>query len=239
MTFIRRFSILLVALILTACAAPKLTQEQAGSIKKIGVVSLLPQEVKYRKIGITVFNNEFKTLPTEKDAFNSTARASAERYLVQSGKYQVKQIVVDVPPMAKKLNRRSLVMSADIERIETDVVQWSKAHDVDAVIVIGENFDPERGISGLAMTMRAGFGDIRSAVAVAGLQVAGMTAKKEIFLSRYPSVGMGSPVSRSGGKPWSYRLEENLDEATHDQVVKALQHDIDHMVTSTLIASGL
>lgn len=238
MPFIRVFTIFLVALVLSACAAPKLTAEQAGSIKKIGIVSLLPQEVKYRKIGITVFNNEFKSLPAG-NVFNVAARTSAEQFLRQSGKYEVKQIEVDVAPMASRLNGRSMVMSQNIERIDVEVVELAKANGVDAVIVVGENFDAERGVFGLAMGLRAGLGDIRSAGAMAGLQVAGITARKEIFLGWYPSVGIGRGVSRPESKPWAYKLEDNLDEATHAEVVRVLRAAIENEVSAALAAANL
>lgn len=238
MPFMRVFTVLLAALLLSACAAPKLTAEQASSIKKIGIVSLLPQEVKYRKIGITVFNNEYKSVPAG-DVFNAAARSSAERFLRQSGKYEVKQIEVDVAPMAKRLNGRSMVMSQNIERIDTEIVELAKSNGVDAVIVVGENFDAERGVFGLVMGLRAGLGDVRSAGAMAGLQVAGITARKEIFLGWYPSVGIGRGVSRPEGKPWAYKLEDNLDEATHREVMRVMQAAIESEVAAALAATPL
>lgn len=236
----RRLFILLLAVMLTACAAPKLTQQQAASIKSVGIVSLLPQELKYRKIGITVFNNEFKSLPVAGDAFNVHARLSAEQYLGQSGKYQVKQIQVsDVNAMAARLNARTLVMSHNVERIDKELADLAKANNVDAMVVIAENFDAERGIFGVTMAMRAGFGDIRAAAAMAGIQVAGVTASKDIFMSSYPNPGMGAVVTRPDGKPWSYKLEENLDEATHQKIVNALLPDIAGMIDSAMTNAGM
>ncbi|MFM9880199.1 MAG: hypothetical protein ACKVOO_07305 [Burkholderiaceae bacterium] len=238
MSTIRSLTILILACLLSACAAPKLSPEQASAIKRVGVISLMPQEVKYRKIGITVFNNEFKSLPTD-DVFNTTARATIERYLRRTGKYQVTQIQVDVPGMAKRLNASSLVMSHNIERINTEVIELAKKNGVDAVIVVAENFDSERGIFGLAMSMRAGFNDIRSSAAMAGLQMFGVTAQKETFMARYPAVGIGTQVSRPDGNPWVYKLEDNLDAATHQQVVNVLQQTIERDLLNLMGTSGL
>jgi len=238
MSSIRHLAILILAVLLSACAAPKLSPEQAGTIKRVGVISLMPQEVKYRKIGITVFNNEFKSMPVD-DVFNDTARATVERFLRKSGKYQVTQIQVDVPGMAKRLNARSLVMVHNVERIDTEVAELAKKNGVDAVIVVAENFDSERGVFGLTMSMRAGLSDIRSSGAMAGLQMAGVTSSKEIFMARYPAVGLGVPVSRPDGKPWVYKLEDNLDAATHQQVVQVLRQAIEREVLSLMETSGL
>ena len=79
MSPVRHLATLILAVLLSACAAPKLSPEQAGTIKRVGVISLMPQEVKYRKIGITVFNNEFKSMPGD-EVFNDTARATVERF---------------------------------------------------------------------------------------------------------------------------------------------------------------
>lgn len=240
MNVVRRVFLLLLAVMITACAAPKLTQQQAASIKSVGIVSLLPQELKYRKIGITLFNNEFKSLPVAGDALNVHARLSAEKYLRQSGKYQVKQIQVsDLEAMAARLNARTLVMSQNVERIDKELADLAMANSVDAVVVIAENFDAERGIFGVTMAMRAGFGDIRAAAAMAGIQVAGVTASKEIFMSSYPNPGMGAVVIRPDGKPWSYKLEENLDDATHQKVVRALLPDISGMIDSAMMNAGM
>ncbi len=240
MNVMRRMLVLVLAAMLTACAAPKLTQQQAASIKSVGIVSLLPQELKYRKMGITVFNNEFKSLPVAGDALNAHARLSAEQYLRQSGKYQVKQILVrDEAAMAARLNARTLVMSHDVERIDKELADLAKANNVDAVIVIAENFDAERGIFGVTMAMRAGLGDIRAAAAMAGIQVAGVTASKEIFMSSYPNPGMGAVVVRPDGKPWSYKLEENLDDATHQKIIKALLPDIAGMIDGAMSKAGM
>jgi hypothetical protein len=238
MTFVRHLAVLITALLLTACAAPKLTQEQASNIKKIGIVSLLPQEVKYRKIGITVFNNEFKSMPAG-DVFNVAARASAERYLRKSGKYEVKQIAVDVAPMAQRLNGREMVMSRAIERIDEEIAKLAKANGVDAVIVVGEYFHAERRVYGLAMSMRAGMGDVRSVEIGAGLQVAGVTADKSIFLGWSSWGNNAAIIPRPDGKPWAYKLEDNLDEGTHAEVVKSLQAAIASEVTAALAGSDL
>ncbi|MES2942014.1 MAG: hypothetical protein V4772_03990 [Pseudomonadota bacterium] len=238
MPLIRYLTAFLFAALLSACAAPKLSPEQASAIKRIGVVSVLPQEVKYRKIGITVFNNEYKSLPAG-DVFNTTARAKVEAYLRSTGKYQVKQIEVDAPAMAQRLNARSLVMAYNVERIDTELAELAKKHGVDAMIIVAENFDAERGIFGVTMSMRAGFTEIQLAGTMAGIQVAGVTASKEIFMSRSPSVGLGVPVARPDGKPWAYKLEDNLDPATQQQVVQALQQGIEDQVSRIMAESGL
>lgn len=237
MSLTRKLSIFILALLLSACAAPKLSPQQAGSIKRVGVVSLMPQAVSYRKIGITVFNNEFKSLPTD-DVFNATARASIESYLRSTGKYQVTQIPVDAPAMAGRLNAHSLVMTHNIERIDTEIADLARKFGVDAVIIVADNFDSERGIFGLTMSMRAGFGDIREAGALAGIQMFGVMASKEIFMARYPAGGMVA-VARPDGKQWNYKLEENLDPATHELVVKALQRAVEEQVSSIMERSGL
>lgn len=74
---------------------------------------------------------------------------------------------------------------------------------------------------------------------MAGIQVAGVTAGKDIFMSSYPNPGMGAVVTRPDGKPWSYKLEENLDEATHQKIVNALRPDIAGMIDSAMTNAGM
>lgn len=223
MYLFRKLLVVLLALMLTACAAPKLTAEQAASIKTVGVISLLPQELKYRKIGVTVFNNEFKTLPVANDVFNAHARKTAEQLLTQSGKYKVKQIMVnDVAGMASRLNARTMIMSNTLERIEKEVTDLAKANGVDAVVVIAEQFNSEQGVFGLTMLLHAGMSEIRHNSAMAGIQVTGVTAGKEFFMGRYADPTVSTKVARPDNQPWNYKLEDNLDPATHNKVVQAL-----------------
>ncbi len=239
MPAIRHWGLCLLALWLSACAAPRLAPEQASAIRRVGVVSLLPQEVRYRKTGITVFNNEYRSVPAGGDVFNATARATVERYLRGTGKYEVRQIAVDVPGMAGRLNARTMVMSQNAERIDAEVANLAQRNGVDAVLVVAENFDPDRGIHGLNMSLRAGVGDIRSAGAQAGLQMAGVLPTRQIFMGRYAPPRQGVQVARPDGKPWTYRLDDNLDPDTQQEVVKALQQAIENEVSLMMVDSGL
>lgn len=238
MQAIRHLAILMFVWLLSACAAPTLSPDKAVAIKRVGVVSLLPQEVKYRKIGITVFNNEYKSLPAG-DVFNTTARASVERYLRSSGKYEVKQIEVDTLAMAAKLNGRGMVMAYSVEHIDAEVAELAKKHNVDAVIIVGERFDGERGIFGLTMSLYSGLSEIRRAWAMAGLQTFGLTPDKDIFMAQSPPPSLGVQLSRPDGKPWSYKLEENLDATTHQYVIKELQQAVEGAVSASMTKSGL
>ena len=68
MGFFVRFGLairlLLVGLIaLSGCTADALQPAALGSIRRVGVVSLLSNELRYTNIGATVFNNETETAP--------------------------------------------------------------------------------------------------------------------------------------------------------------------------------
>ena len=238
--FFRAVAALLLLASLTACSAPKLNEQQAASIKTVGVISLMPQELKYRKIGITVFGNSSKVLPVEGDVLNAHARSVAQNYLNKTGRYAVKQIQIsDVNGMASRLNARTMVMTHSIERIDAEVVELAKANHVDAVVLIAENFDGENRIYGVSVTQFPSLGEANPGAARAGLQVAGLTVGNEIFMSSYANPGPGTVVARPGGKPWTDKLEDNLDEGTHQNAIKAMLPEMTRMIESAMKNAGL
>jgi hypothetical protein len=208
--------------------------EQASAIKRVGIVSLLPSDLRYEKIGITVFNNERTTRPVG-NTFNVAARNTAERILDQAGRQTV-QITVDVPAFSRRIRSAAIIFDSPAEQIKDELVQLAAANKLDAIVLIAESFDAENGIQGVRMYLRAGMGDIRSAVASGDLMtlVVDPNAKKLAGQGK----GISFSVDRAQGQPWGYVLEANLDRPTEEHVNAQMVRIIESVVSQHLRTMG-
>lgn len=220
--------------LLVACGTPTMKPEQASSIRRVGIVSLLPSDLRYEKIGVTVFNNERTTRPVG-DVFNVAARSTAERLLNQAGR-QTMQLMVDVPTFSRRLLSGVIFFDSPAERISDELVKMAAANKLDAIVLITESFDAENGIHGVRMYLRAGMGDIRFAVASGdlGTLVVDANAKKLATQGR----GTSFAVERPQGQPWGYVLEDNLDRPTEERVTAQMVKIIESVVDQQLRAMG-
>ncbi len=230
-------SLLLAAVLpmLVACGTPVMKAEQAATVRKVGIVSLLPNELSYQKIGITVFNNEYAKRPVG-DAFNLAARSSAERTLKLKGR-EVVQLEVDVPALAKRIRSGAIIFDSSAERISDALEPLVKQHKLDAIVLIMESFDSENGINGIRLFMRAGFNDIKTAIAMPDIA----TLIVDANIKKLAAQGRGIPfaIDRPDGQPWTYRLEENLDPATNIRITNAMQGAIGVVASQQINAMGL
>jgi len=220
--------------LLCACTAPVLQQEQAGGLKRIGVVSLLPGELAYDKIGITVFNNEFATRPVG-DGFNVAARDAAGRFLLARHKTVV-QLPVDVAPLAQRMRSAVIVWDSSAEAIRPELVELARRHRLDAIVLIAENHDGDQGRRGVRAFLRAGMGDIRAAEARADIKV--LVLDPNARLIAWQADRGVSALTRADGAPWAYQLESNLDEPTHVEAATTMLRLIRNTVASQLSTMG-
>lgn len=220
--------LLLVAIALSGCTAAKLQPEQISSIRNIGVLSLLPTELHYTKIGVTVFNNEHKSIPVG-DVLNDAARFSAQRWLQRVPGRKVSLLRDETDALRSRYYGRSMVMSDSTERIQNELIQMTKANGLDAIIVIGEVFDRDQGRAGVRVFLRAGLGDIRAALIQPDV-VLQVVDKSGTTIARDYVQPDGSPAVRSGDRAWEYRLDANLDEATQAKLLTDMAHAISESV---------
>jgi hypothetical protein len=233
-----RFVALIAALMLSACAAPVLKKEQADGLKAIGVISLLPDQMAHQKIGITVFNNEFVNKPIG-DLLNLSAQTSASAEITKFSGKTARVLSVDTKALARRYRSGGFVMSYDVERIKGDLVDLAKQNNLDAIVVIAERFDSENGVGGVRAFFLAGFSDIRAASIQTGMTISVVDAKGAIvgLTNSGGRYAASRSITRPGGA-WAYRLEDNLDQATQDYVVRSMQSAIAAEVASGMLRVG-
>jgi hypothetical protein len=236
---LRLIAVLVVVLTLTACSAPILKKEQAEGLKTIGVVSLLPEQIVYHKVGITVFNNELITKPIGK-LFNASAQSSAVTEIVKFSGRTAKVLDVDTGTLAKRYRSGALVMSRDVERIKSDLVDLAKKNNLDAIVVTAERHDSENGVDGVKILFAASMSDVRAVSVRAGMTISILDANGSVIGSASPGgrYGLGKTVSRPNGG-WTYKLSENLDPDTEAFLRKTMQETVSMEVAATLRQIGL
>jgi hypothetical protein len=226
----------LAVLVGTGCSTTgPMTPERSASIKRIGVVSLLPSELSYEKIGITVFNNEYAKREVGND-FNSAARRSAENALKKLGR-EVIQVDIDVPRLAKKLRSGVMYFDSSAEFIKEDLLAAVREHRLDALVVIAQAFDSDNGVRGIRMYFRAGFNEVAAAVLMPDIGIVSVDEKiKRLAYGCCESRPLA--VERPDGGRWRYKLEENIDATTHAYLSEMIQRNIADTVTVNIRAMG-
>lgn len=233
-TFVKRhltlWFLLLGLLALTGCTAQKLQPTQLDSIRSIGIVSLLPTELRYTKIGVTVFNNEFQSQPVG-DALNEAARTAADAALRKVASRKVLQLRSDVPRLNARYYAKSMVMSDSTERIQEELRSLAQANGLDAIAVIGEVFDSDQGRGGVRIFLRAGLGDISDAALLPDVvvQVVDRTGKA-LAVDYLEPIALSA--KRPDNLPWEYRLEKNLDAPTRARMLSDMERAISGSVVS-------
>ncbi len=220
--------------LLAGCGTPTMKPAQAAAIQRVGIVSLLPSELRYEKVGVTVFNNEKTTRPVG-DALNSVARAAAERSLNAASRQAV-QLTVDVPTLAKRLRSAVITFDSPAEQIKDELSELARANKLDAIVLIAESFDAENGIQGIRMYLRAGLGDIRLAAADGDLMTLVVDANVKKLAGQYRGTSLA--IERPQGQPWSYALQENLDAPTEEHVNAQILRIVDFVVSQHIRTMG-
>ncbi len=226
-------------LVVAGCGTVKVLEPtQAAAIKNVGVISLLPTSLVYQKIGITVFNNERAEKPVQ-SAFNDAARTGAEASFRSLQRINVKQLDVNIAEVKELFKPGAIVFSWPPEKAKQFLVQLAKQQGLDAIVTVHEVFDSDNGFAGVRYFLRGGLDSVVRHGIRADTEVSLYDARGEILVSRSTGLGTLYTVDRPDGKPWVYRLEDNLDAATHAQVLSSMKRVIETKTFSQVQALGL
>jgi hypothetical protein len=182
-------------LLLSGCAATRLTDEAEKQIKNVAIISLVPEKANYEKIGLTVFNNERGEIDMG-DQINSTIESVAtKRLAVARPAWKVATVSYDRAALIKRLNGSSMVMAYNEERIEKELAEIIHANRLDALIVVSA-YKPENshgdGVGVLLRTLNVS--SIQNAYAHSNVSLKIMDTNGKI-------------VARSPGQPTSKRID--------------------------------
>jgi hypothetical protein len=212
----------LLALQLAGCKhAPKVPPRDP--IKIVGVVSLLPTELSYQKVGITVFNNEKTTRPVG-EALNIAARAGAES-AIKIGDRTVVQVSVDAPALARSMQNFPGTLDNKFDQISDDLQAMIAKDKLDAVVVVVETYDRDKGVNGVRVLVRAGMGYITKVEVMPHIAV--IAVDKNLKRLGLQQVTESYAITRPEDQKWTYTLAENLDTATQEKVNKIMKNALE------------
>jgi hypothetical protein len=231
-------SLLAIASLVAGCATVKtLEPAQSAAVQNVGVISLLPTDLLYQKVGITVFNNELASKPVA-STFNDAARVGVESAF-KGAKRNVKQLQVNAPEVKELFKPGAIVFSWPPEKAKVFLGQLAKQHALDTIAVVEEVYDSDNGYAGVRYFLRAGFGDIQFHGIRADIHVTLYDAQGNVLISRSTDLGAIYHVNRPGGKVWTYKLEENLDDETNEQVISSVKKIIAAKTANQIQTMGL
>jgi hypothetical protein len=219
---------------LSGCTAPVVQPDAAVSINNVGILAFLPSELRYEKIGFTVFSNERLLRPVG-DTLNASARSAAESGVKRKVGRKVIQLNEGLPDLRTKLYSRTLVMRSSMERIQSELAQIAKMHNLDAIVVIAEVTDSDQGRTGVRVYHRGpGFRpQIQPDLVIFVVNREGIT------IARHPSPLFGVPATRPGNKPWDSDFAKSIDAETHAHVLLATERLVADTVSSRIMELGL
>lgn len=142
-----RMALIVLATLLSACAAPPRSAENDKGVKKVAVVSMLNERAPVVHVGMTVFNND-RTILDQKGELNLFAINVLEQRL-----HAARPVweVVAVPPdeaLAKKSNSGTPWVSFTAS-VKEDLVRIAREADADfvfAVVDVTRENSPGRGV---------------------------------------------------------------------------------------------
>lgn len=158
MTFqlLRRASLaVLLAIGVSGCMTPPRTVGADASIKTVAVVSILSDSAFIRRLGLTIFNNDARTLYVG-EVFNQAATSAVESRLRSSRPgWVVKTAVSDAAIQALVgYQRRRMEAREEVPGYREALVEIARAAEVDAVMLVIEQ-TMENGVTGVGVTMSA------------------------------------------------------------------------------------
>lgn len=145
---------LLVAALLSGCAAPRLSVTAEQQIKNVGIVSLIPEDASFIKIGLTVFNNERGVIAMD-GKITSTVEAALTKELSKSRpQWSVKPIAYKRDELIAQLKSGAMVMRYQEENIKKELSALARANKTDALVVVTAYRPVEALGDGVGVTLR-------------------------------------------------------------------------------------
>lgn len=158
MNLLRRLALIFCTVVLVGCASQPLSQEQLQAIRSVGVVWLMPDQVTFQKLGVTVFGNEPSTFDMGEPLEPLVVRAVTDRVAGTRPKWSVRPVRYDAAALLRQARSGGLVFVSDVERIGPDLAGIASADGVDALLVfVPMRWDnaPYFGGEGLGVWRRA------------------------------------------------------------------------------------
>ena len=168
---------LFVVVFLSGCSQAPISSEAASSIRRVAIVTLIPEEITISRIGFTVFNNKYVNLNLDGALEKTVDLVTRKRLSTTRKDWTVVPISYDRQTLIARVQRRTLVMSLSVERVRSELVELAQRNNLDALIVLtSASYDRPAG-NGLGIWMRTFTSNVSDVTVHANISV--VIVKKE------------------------------------------------------------
>ena len=145
---------------LMACAASTVSDAQ---IKNIAVVSVIPDDARFTKLGGMVWENEAATFRLGKNISTVVEAIATKRIATTRPAWNIKTISYDSNALWQRMQSPGLVMATDLEKIQRELAELVRSNALDAIFVVSPGFTSNPRMTGLGVWYAGG----RSSISVA------------------------------------------------------------------------
>ncbi len=140
---------------LSACASPPRTAEADSGFKTVGVVSLVDEDTPAHRIGLTVFNNDYRTISMGGELNRIATTTLEDRLRQKRSSWTVKPMDADSKALLAKFKSGGVSWSSQTGNIKAELAELAKVKGVDALfVVIDTSLENSRG-RGVGMVIQA------------------------------------------------------------------------------------
>ena len=165
------FVLLMVVMLLGGCSQAPISSEAASSIRRVAIVTLIPEEINVSRIGFTVFNNKQVSLNLGGELGNTADLVTRQRLFVSRKGWTVVPITYDRKSLLDGVQRKTLVMSLSVERVRSELAELAQKNNLDALVVFtSASYDRPAG-QGLGVWMRTFTSNVSDATVHANISV--------------------------------------------------------------------
>lgn len=236
----KRLFLLAVALALTGCAAPRLSQQAEQQIKTVGIVTLVPEKANFTKIGLTVFNNEYAQIEMG-EQINATIQGTLTKQLavVRPG-WKVKPVSYPRTEWIQRMNASGFFVSSPQERLAKDLTELARVNQLDAIVVVNK-YRPENvhgdGVGILLRTLS--LSSVGDAYVTSYLYANIVNSKGEVQAASWGSSPLPPKVIDPKAYGIQYKLADNNDPALQDRLRKDIVDQVAKVTADLVKRLGL
>lgn len=223
--------ILCLAMMLTGCAATRLTEADEKQIKNVALVNLVPEEANFVKVGLTVFNNERGEIDMKGKANETIESVVKKRLAVSRPEWNIKNIPYDHVTLINKLKSSGIVIAHSEEKIEKELAELVRVNGLDALLVVrAQQYNPHIG-DGVGIFLRTmnlssiQYAEVHSNVS---LKVVGRTGR--VIAGGISTI----PENIKPIEPTKYGFTYELKENYRPELIEQLRVDIADQLTRSL-----
>ncbi|MFC7286593.1 hypothetical protein ACFQPC_00960 [Herminiimonas glaciei] len=237
----KKLLICLIAIFVSGCAAKKLSETDEQRIRNVGVVSIIPEDATFQKIGLTVFNNE-KTVIDMNGQLTATITSTVNSRLAQSRpQWKVKDIGFEQSALLEKYKTSDGKIPSDPGKIKKDLAQLAKNNGLDAIIVFFpmsyEHAIPGKGVGVILRTMS--LSSIGRGYAHAAIGMTFVDQQGETMVYEHIGAEKFSKAIDVDGYGMKYSLEANMTPEMTDRLKADMKNLLQQNITTTLISIGM